>query len=399
MGVMNAGLMYRGAPYHDWIAKIAKASLSQMQNPGGRGKRYVGENDFRLVQIPTTNSFAGSSGSDQVKSYANSSSLTGNMTLAVQWLQEHIEQFSGEAPVVPVVDLFGADARMLQTDSDAVFYIVARHSHKTYTKLWYGEVRVPVLGEEANSRKALAQPLYELEIVTETSPKLEGGRKDQKNWVPFTYKSKLFFVSHIWPFNVVKMAEPHDNNSKVRAVPLGGSKSLLAAGGVEGSHSEHPEEKWVVDMGKELPYIYGFIHGSTPAYQMRNGEYLAFFHAYLGLYPDRVIQTYTMGAFTFRAVEEGGEGQGLEFELTAISSKPIVPHFPDEHSRMIYRGTWLHDHRMYGFADYAIFPVSFTLESDAAGKEQAFVMYCYQNKKNYFARFDVETLLTSLQKV
>ena len=159
-------------------------------------------------------------------------------------------------------------------------------------------------------------------------------------------------------------------------------------------------------MGQEHPFSYGFVHGSTPAYQMKNGEYLAFFHAYMGLYPDKVIQTYSMGAYTFKAVEGGsnhtdgdGGSNGLTFELTTISSQPIVPHFDDEHSKQFYSGPWLHDHRMYGFADYAIFPVSYTLESDKRGAEQAFVMYCYQNRENYFARFDVDTLLKSLQKV
>jgi len=139
-GVMNAGLMYRGPPFNDWIARIAKASLHDMKTPGGHGRGFVGENDFRLAQIPARGSSLGGSGSgsDSGNSFANSSTLTEGLAPAVQWLQSNIERFSGDAPAVPVVDLGGADPRMLQThaDSDVVYYCIARHSRRTHTKLY-----------------------------------------------------------------------------------------------------------------------------------------------------------------------------------------------------------------------------------------------------------------------
>ena len=238
------------------------------------------------------------------------------------------------------------------------------------------------------------------EISVDPPAEIEAGRKDQKNWVPFEYESHTYAVMHIWPFNVMDIKSMPNSDTSAHAVPLGPAKKDLPmqCGG------KYKEEPWLVDMGEPNPYIWGFVHGSTQAVRMGNGDYLAFFHAYRGLTEDELMQTYTMGAYTFRAEKnnnssgswkncEGKDAPAEEvrFRLTGISSMPIIPDFPDSNA---YKGRYLHDWRLFGYIDYAIFPVSLILED-----KYAYVSYAYQNIENFVAKFEIEKLLNSLETV
>lgn len=139
---------------------------------------------------------------------------------------------------------------------------------------------------------------------------------------------------------------------------------------------------------------------------------MAFFHVYNQVSKDRVTQTYVMGAYTFKYVEEtaesdsnnkninnekSSENQNINnnvgdnkgtFVLTGISTTPIIP------LDAFYTGRWYHDVRLWGFVDYAMFPVSLVLEG-----ENVFLMYAYQNVHNFITQFRLKDLLHSMERI
>lgn len=180
--------------------------------------------------------------------------------------------------------------------------------------------------------------------------------------IPFECDGEVFYISHIWPFRVVTVTS--------KSVKSGVAK---------------PYGNWIMEVPFKNPWKFGDPHGSTPAVQMPNGEYLAIFHSYSGVSNDRnTIQTYAMGAFTFtRNVNESNQ-----FYMTAISALPII----DE---SMYRGKWYHHFgSIWGIVDYAVFPVSLMIEGD-----YCFVMVANQDVYNKVIKINLKKLLSTLTPV
>jgi hypothetical protein len=109
-------------------------------------------------------------------------------------------------------------------------------------------------------------------------------------------------------------------------------------------------------------------------------------HTLCLLYPQRLLTT----------LNPGPKPNLLPMLCFYITGKfPIIPNFKNS---VAYRDTWLHDHRLYGFIDYAVFPVSLVLEHD--GREDcAYVMYAYQNVQSFMSKFPLSALLKSMERV
>jgi len=127
---------------------------------------------------------------------------------------------------------------------------------------------------------------------------------------------------------------------------------------------------------------------------MVTGEYLCFFHSYNGHRRDRVAQTYVIGAATWRAIEIVENGtKDVRFQMTRITKNPLIPTQKRCKGKCqnFYSDRWLHDLRLYGYIDYAMFPVSLAVDA-----EYAYVAFAYQNINNYVAKVDLSGLLKEM---
>lgn len=340
-GFSNAGLLYR-SKQRDWLVKIAPRPAGAAYN------QFLGEIDFRIVLVTSSPS--------------NVTSLSKDLQEGVKWLTNSstsIDDWTGATPSVATFDLGGSDCRLLEMTDGRIFMTYSRQRKGSDIKPFFTELLFP-LG--ANSRLALArEDDVECNLEVPGHPNLS--HRDQKNWVMFG-NNTLLFVAQIWPFNVVIVD---------KFVP---GKSWIGFARPFNGHWVHQ-----VPTGLQLPWKFGNPHGSTSTVKLHNGEYLAFFHSYKELGPEKVTKTYAMGAFTFCAHHDGS------FRLSSISTVPII-------QQDMYAGRWYHDKRLWGYVDYAVFPTSLILEGDFA-----FVLYAYQNARNSIVKFNLTVLLHSLQKI
>jgi hypothetical protein len=418
-GYTNAALLLRPPPFSDWIVKVARHPEGSPS--GGNGHKFRGEGDFRILHIDPANPLH--------RHLANATSLGANLSLATAWLDANLRDFTSANPSVPFVDCAGVDPRLVVMEGDSaasadrgrvlvIFAVHHRHAPRLYTTEVLFPPRPPALPlplplpsppapAADKKRESASISLGPIRAVTLRNTPLFKANAPQKNWVPFAHGAAVYYVSHLWPFNVVEL-QPAPGGGEVHAAPRNSpGKSAIVRDG------------WVLDMGGggeegeggESPWKFGPPHGSTQGVRMPNGEFLAFFHSYTGHYRDRVVQTYVIGAVTWRAVDAETEpGAGAEagaeagagakpsakFRLTRISTVPIIPSKERCSGACadFYRDRWLHDTRLYGYIDYAVFPVSLIREGGCA-----FVMFAYQNTDNYVAKVSVDELLRTMKEI
>jgi len=402
-GYSNAALLYRPAPFGDWIIKLAKNRPNSRD--GGDGYEFRGEAEFRLLHVdPAVHTHLGIA---VVPGFP----LAKNISLATSWVTEHLQDFTSETPSVPHVDTAGIDPRLVVVEGGGggegtlaaagaasrgaetnhagnVVVMFAIH-HRRAPALYTADVVIP----KALPKPAAVAPLALVNVkqmALKDTP-LYRQADPQKNWVPFSYKNEVYYVSHLWPFNAVKLAETH---AVPRTVPSIANVTVLV-------------DQWVVSMGTDMPWRFGPPHGSTQGVRMQNGEYLSFFHSYTGHQRDKVAQTYVIGAVTWKPVEvesaaatggNTGSTTEVKFQLTRMTTTPIVPtqHECTDRSKCanFYRDRWLHDQRLFGYIDYAIFPVSLLVDG-----KYAYVAFAYQNIDNYIAKIGIDALLATMVDV
>ena len=373
-GFTNTALLFRPAPFSDWIVKVAKNNSGSLD--GGDGHRFRGEDEFRILYInPSIHTHVQG---------CKVASLSANLNLATSWLNVHLQDFTSNNPSVPFIDLVGVDPRFVWIESEnrtsaqqgriaTMFALHHKHGPKLYTTNILISSDMSPRHFSLSSEPVKTLQLHNTALFKTHSP--------QKNWIPFSCNNEVFYVSHIWPFNVAKLSSP-GNTLVAYATPVNFA-----------SHGAAAKDEWITSMGSENPWKFGPPHGSTQGVMMDNGEYLAFFHSYTGYYRDKVIQTYVIGAVTWRTVNNGTSKTA--FQLSGISKTPIIP----SKDRCIgkcadfYKDRWLHDTRLYGYVDYAVFPVSLILED-----HYAYVMFAYQNIDNYIAKIDINSLLSTMHR-
>jgi hypothetical protein len=334
-GFANAGFLYRPT-HNDWLIKITK------REKGAPYDQYLGESDFRIVHVKAP----------------NSTTMSKNFSQATQWMEDNIDDYSSIKPSVPYIDLYGADCRLLGMADGRVFLTYATQEKNQPIRpnlvelfFWETDDKVPYLA---------IQDIVSVSINVPQYPELHSS--DQKNWIPFEHDNNVLFVSHIWPLNVLSVFLDVYRSWIGTGVPFNGV--------------------WNERSGHSAPWPFGIPHGSTQAVRMQNGEYLAIFHSYKGFAPDEVVQTYVMGAITFSL-----EPDGSTFSLNSISKLPIILPF-------MYSGRWYHDTRLWGYVDYALFPVSLMLEGN-----NVFVMFASQNAHNYIGKMSLHELLGSMKRI
>ena len=175
----------------------------------------------------------------------------------------------------------------------------------------------------------------------------ESSLRREKNWVPFEYNQELFLAYSINPHLIFS--------------PLFGS---------EGCDS-------IASTSARIEWTWGSLRGGTPALQLENGEYLAFFHSSVPLETvhscGRKILHYLMGAYTF-----SGESP---FYLKRISSDPIV-------GQGFYSGP---KYIPYWKPLLVVFPGGFIMD-----EETIWLVYGKQDHEMWLAKIDKKALLSSL---
>jgi len=172
----------------------------------------------------------------------------------------------------------------------------------------------------------------------------------EKSWVPFEYQGSLFLAYNIMPHLIFCPIQGTDRCDTVTMT--------------------HPQINW----------NWGIVRGGTPALQLENGEYLAFFHSVKKMASihskGKETAHYFLGAYTFN-----GE---FPFQITQFSPEPIV-------GRGFYTGA---TYKPYWAPIQCVFPAGLIIEDDSI-----FVSYGRQDHEIWIAKLDKSKLLSSLSSV
>jgi hypothetical protein len=185
---------------------------------------------------------------------------------------------------------------------------------------------------------------FQFEIAGFSLVDVPGGNqpgRDEKNWVPLIGKDSIRIAYNANPPQVYRLSETMlDKLSRHEVISL--EAELYAAEGAT--------QLW----------RYGEIRGGTPAVQNDDGDYLAFFHAYLygNLRNNTYRRNYFMGLYAF-------EGQA-PYAVKAITKEPLLPPSytaPQYKDLIIFPGGFFIDgdvvHVTYGICDEAVYVADF----------------------------------------
>ena len=200
------------------------------------------------------------------------------------------------------------------------------------------------------------------------------GMQDEKNWTPFEYKSQLYFIYSIAPFQIVKVDINPTQTWLATAQSISFqnvSRSCLAF-------------EWAPDWHSMI------LRGGTQALPLKSDKpgvhkYVGLFHSYSNLVEENdfgVLKTYLMGVYTFE-VEEATNS----FYLTGVSKYPII-------HESWYSGHWLYRPNAFGMIDYVVYPMSIMLEDD-----NIFAMIGVRDEASSMVKLSLSEALASLIKI
>ena len=247
----------------------------------------------------------------------------------------------------------GQDGRLtvLSSDELIISYTVSAVLRKVTGKYF----RTGVANVQVDERNTI------IIVNNRTLTPIQAGprRRHEKNWTPFVYKGKLFFVVDINPMLVVM---PKDEMFFTEA----GLRQLVYFT----SNSTVRSTSWK----------YGALRGGTNAIQISKKAYLALFHSQCKL-PGSSMNTYLMGAYTFTSQPP--------FRLLAVSRIPIV-------HTSLYAGPTFNEFRKKATSNYIVFPMSlFRGEDD----QRVFVSLGTQDRFGWIAEVNLPELLAGLDPV
>ena len=196
----------------------------------------------------------------------------------------------------------------------------------------------------------------------------DDARVIQKNWVPFLYRSDVYFVYNIHPLVVIRFP---GGSSAVYDGSFTGDDVPLETISEERCHPAY-----------KTHWSYGHLRGGTPAVLVGD-EYLAFFHSkstplYLDDFGGWSLLSYWFGAYTFTAEPP--------FVVTKMSKVPIV-------KNEWYDGAWFNKGN-----GYIIYPAGFVIQQF---NNISYVMLSFslQDKQGYLAKIPLQELYDSMISV
>ena len=178
--------------------------------------------------------------------------------------------------------------------------------------------------------------------------------KDQKNWMPFFYHGKLFFVYSMFPHHIL-----YPFHDTVDGQRRHGEEHAVVA------------ESVAVTAMTNFTWPYGELRGGTPALLLGD-VYLAFFHS--SRRGAKTKRTYFMGAYTFSSAPP--------FQILSISQEPIV-------AKQFYQGKFSSVAN-----DFVVFPTSFLYD-----KYRVYLYVGKQDTETWMMVLNRSALLTSLVPV
>lgn len=334
-GASNVGLIYR-PHFRDWVIAYGN----------------------KLVQAPAV----------------NATSVGRNLKGFASWVLAMEGNLSSNPQEVNVLSFDTRDPRMLATRDGRYFLVSNRYQGR----------RIIATYEEIQTNSSSSPPRLHVDGAV-----LVGGAYDEKNWTPFDYRDQLYFLSSVWPFQVVHV----DVNT---SASWSGQARTISTFPLD-----YPScYQWPWSIGKDL-----IFRGGTQAVPISSTTFLSIFHSFSSVSPqddNGAMKTYTMGAFTFEAVdgnssngssgsaaappvgEEGSSPTHPSFRLTAISRSPI------SHNSW-YSGPWVHNPNAFGMFDYVVFPMSIMVEGG-----DVLIVFGRQDQTTWISRLALGELLGSL---
>ena len=203
--------------------------------------------------------------------------------------------------------IYGEDPRILAHNEELfVTFNYCNHTKWSHRRIAYMKVKVRY--EEFQVR---SQVIF---MTAQNAP-----YTDQKNWMPFFYHGKLFFVYSMFPHHIL-----YPFHDTVDGQRRHGEEHAVVA------------ESVAVTAMTNFTWPYGELRGGTPALLLGD-VYLAFFHS--SRRGAKTKRTYFMGAYTFSSAPP--------FQILSISQEPIV-------AKQFYQGKFSSP-----TFDYVVFPTSF----------------------------------------
>jgi predicted GH43/DUF377 family glycosyl hydrolase len=268
-------------------------------------------------------------------------------------IETNLEQLSQlDFAALPQLTLAGEDPRLFVSESNNTMKLMVVYATRYPRKL--PEIRMSytmlTFTGETISHGSVKTFNYEA----------ERGREDQKNWSPFNYAGRVYYISS---------GQPHRITAQADTTEL--SLDIVKARTVSTSKVGGLERFWK----------HGEIRGGSPAVLL-NGSYITFFHSSV-IPPETgdVLRTYVFGAYLFE--------KDPPFAIKAMTKHPII------HESM-YTGPWTNLPQSYYHIDYVAFPMSILLSED---QKSIHLIYGHQDVNGWVAKIDVTLLLESMTRV
>ena len=324
-------------------------------------------NDWLLAHQYGILCVGGSSNSNSIP--GNKTSMSANLTLATSWLSDSILDTSLMAISHPLrISQSIPDPRIIRI-SNGRYYLVSNnhidrgaHISPFYLELYSSSSDA---ADNVQITKGVANKIYEEDIVF-----IEVNHVDHKNWTPFEYKKEIYFLSMVWPFQVVSV-------------------------------SIHPKKPWIGTMVTHVhqdiddscmplynwsPYHHR-LRGGSQAIQLSENRYFSIFHASGNVTFDDygVLKTYTMGAYTFEMSIDEDNDNKISSRLLSLSVIPFI-------HETWYNVTWKYKPQAFGLFDYIVFPLTIMLEDE----DNLFVIYGKQDEETWISRFSLKNILSTM---
>ena len=254
--------------------------------------------------------------------------------IKIGWLSTDFKMldtsYYGLAPGINAfANLNGEDYRILEIDDDHILLMYVFYPDRRYAKIKYAIISI-------DSTKQQIQITDNHLIYIDESR----GKLTEKNWTPFMYDRKCYFIRFIHNMSIVTVT-PLSNLTSLSVI----NKNIKYLTNIEESPEKSPLAQihpYSYENPMYLKWDYGEIRGGTPARRISEDSYLAFFHSKSKL-RDTYLITYFWGAYTFTSKPP--------FTIQKMSLTPLV-------LRDFYEGRWSHD---FNYVDYIVYPMSFVI--------------------------------------
>ena len=300
----------------------------------------------------------------------NKTSMTRNLASALGWLNDSILNMSlMEIPHPLRIPERIPDARFIRTTDGRYVLVSNRHSEHRPPHIYPFFMEIHSSSNSTSDVKITHGTVNK--IYLEDITFIEVNRVDHKNWTPFEFNGEIYFLSSVWPFNVVSV-------------------------------SIHPKKPWIGRMIKLVHqnidpsscmklYSWSPYHhtcrGGSQAIQLSKNKYFSIFHSSGNVTDDDygILKTYTMGAYTFEMSIDETDNTKVSSRLLSISAIPFI-------HESWYTGNWSYLPSASGIFDYIVFPLTIMLEDE----DNLFLVYGKQDEETWVSRFSLSNILSTM---